>query len=137
MKERIVNIDAHVCFPNPRIYARLLLVSLAVLCLGACDSDSVVGVRGDEVTHSIVVNRGQEIDIKLGNVGPATYASPPSISSDVVSYLGVEVVPPNTPAGLTQLFRFRAGASGMAVVTFERMLQDSVVSTVQDTVQVR
>jgi hypothetical protein len=114
-----------------------MLLSLAVLCLGACDSDSVVGIRGDSGSHSVVANRGQEIDIKLGNVGPATYASPPSISSEALAYLGVEIVSPYTPAGPTQLFRFRAEASGLAIITFERTLEDSVVSTVQDTVQVR
>jgi hypothetical protein len=132
-----VNFDSHAIFFSPRVLVRLLLLSLGVLCLGACDSDSVVGVRGDEGNHSIVANRGQEIDIKLANVGPATYASPPSISSEVLAYLGVEIVPPNTPGGPTQLFRFRAEASGQAIITFQRVFQDSVVATLQDTVRVR
>ncbi len=113
------------------------LLPLGLLLLAACGSDNVVGVRGDDLVSKIVADRGQKIDIKLGNVGPAIYASPPSISSSALGYLGVEIVPPYTPGGPTQLFHFRAVASGEAVVTFQRVLQDSVVATVQDTVLVR
>jgi hypothetical protein len=113
------------------------LLPLGVLLLAACGSDNVVGVRVDDLASEIVAYRGQKIDIKLGNVGPAIYASPPSISSSVLEYLGVDIVPPYTPGGPTQLFHFRAVAPGQAVVTFQRVLQDSVVSTVQDTVRVR
>lgn len=120
-----------------RVPAVRLLLPLGMLLLAACGADNVVGVRGDSENRTIVANRGEEIDIKLGNVGPATYASPPSVSSDALEYLGVDIVPPYTPGGPTQLFRFRAVASGQAVVTFHRVLQDSVVSTVQDTVRVR
>lgn len=116
--------------------ARFLL-PLGLLLLAACGSDNVVGVRGDDIASQVVVYRGQKIDIKLGNVGPAIYASPPSISSPVLEYLGVDIVGPYTPGGPTQLFHFRAVAPGQAVVTFQRVLQDSVVSTVQDTVRVR
>jgi len=120
-----------------RVAIRRLLLPMGVLILAACGADSVVGVRGDSDNRTIVANRGQEIDIKLGNVGPAVYASPPSLSSDVLEYLGVDFVGPYTPGGPTQLFRFRALDSGQAIITFHRVLQDSVVSTVQDTVRVR
>jgi hypothetical protein len=132
-----VSFDSYVNFASRRVLVRLVLLSLGLLFLGACDSDSLVGTGVYSGSESIVANRGQEIDIKLGNVGPATYASPPSISSDVLAYLGVDIVPPYDPGGPTQLFRFRAEASGEAIVTFQRVLGDSLVSTVQDTVRVR
>ncbi|HEY9426838.1 MAG TPA: hypothetical protein VIR34_06765 [Gemmatimonadaceae bacterium] len=110
---------------------------LGILLLAACGSDDVVRVRGNDVAGTIVADRGQKIDVKLGNVGPATWASPPSISFPVLEYLGVDVVPPYNPGGPTQLFHFRAVASGEAVVTFQRMLGDSLVATMQDTVLVR
>jgi hypothetical protein len=80
---------------------------------------------------------GQEIEVTLGNVGPATYLGPPTISSSAVTYLGVDVVPPYTPGGPTQLFRLRATRTGQAIVTFRRVLGDSLVSVLEDTVQVR
>lgn len=80
---------------------------------------------------------GQEILITLGNVGPASYEGPPRISSNVVSYVDVSIVPPFTPAGPNQQFRLRAIHSGEAIVTFQRLLGDSIVAIVRDTIEVR
>jgi hypothetical protein len=132
-----MNTCRHLDNLRARLRVARFLLPLGLLLLAACGSDDVVGVRGDDVFGKIVADRGQKIDIKLGNVGPALYASPPSISSSALAYLGAEIVPPATPGGPTQLFHFRAVASGEAVVTFQRVLQDSVVATVQDTVLVR
>ena len=75
--------------------------------------------------------------VTLGNVGPAEYASPPTVSSNVLSFLDVSVIPPFNPGGPTQQFRFRATSRGQAIITFRRMLDTSVVSKVVDTVNVR
>ena len=65
------------------------------------------------------------------------YESPPRISSTALAFLGVEVIPPFTPAGPTQQFRFKAASAGTAVVHFRRLLGDSVVSFVEDSVRIR
>ena len=94
-------------------------------------------MTGDSQNQPISAVVGQEIDITLRNVGPASYASPPLISSGALTYLGVDVVPPYNPGGPTQRFRFKAVATGQAVIEFRSMLGDSVVSVVKDTVEVR
>lgn len=110
--------------------------ALAALAVVACGVGGIVDVPNDGRTHTVSVAMGQEIDVTLGNVGPATYASPPTISSDVISYSGVDVVGPHTPAGPTQRFRFVAARRGEAVISFRRLLADAVVSVVEDTVRV-
>ena len=103
----------------------------------ACGAGSIVDVPANAGDRTIAAAAGQEIDVTLRNVGPAIYLSPPTISSDAVTYLGVDVVPPYNPGGPTQRFRLRASHAGQAIVTFRRVLGDSLVSTVEDTVQVR
>jgi hypothetical protein len=108
---------------------------LAAIAVAACAADRVTTVgSGNDV---ILARLGQEVDITLGNVGPATYQSPPDISAPVLSYLGVGVVPPYTPAGPNQQFRFKAVSRGDATVEFRRTLQDSLVSVVTNYVSVR
>jgi len=112
------------------------LGALAILCV-ACVADRIVDVPADSHSRTVVSRIGQEVRITLGNVGPAQYESPPHISSDVVTYLGVEVIPPFNPGGPTQQFRFKAVNPGTAVVRFRRLLGDSLVFVVEDTIQVR
>jgi hypothetical protein len=110
-----------------------LLLALTV----ACGADTMVSVAADSRSQTLSVAVGQELHVTLGNVGPAQYASPPQISSAALTFLGVEVIPPFTPAGPTQQFHFRASNRGVAILQFRRVLGDSVVSAVEDTVQVR
>lgn len=107
------------------------------LLLVACTTDAIVDVANETNNRTIVASVGQEVHITLGNVGPATYESPPQISSSAVVYLGVDVVPPYTPAGPNQQFQFRAAHKGDAVIVFRRLLGESLVSVVEDTVHVR
>jgi hypothetical protein len=112
------------------------IIPAVALAIGACGLDGVVGI--DSRSQSISVRIGQEIEVTLGNVGAAIYESPPTMfPSDVVSYLGVDVIPPYNPGGPTQRFRFKAVNSGRAVITFRRTLTGAVVSTVMDTLEVR
>ena len=113
------------------------VVLLATLFVSGCGADKILSVSSDAGSRTLVATLGQEIQVTLGNVGPALYESPPQISSNAVTYLGVDVVPPYTPAGPRQRFRLRASSVGQAVVHFRRMLGDSVVSVVEDTIQVR
>jgi hypothetical protein len=125
-----------------RTFAMLGMVGLSACGANAtvgvpADSRTVVSVPADGRSRTADATVGQDIDVTLQNVGPAVYESPPTISSGAVAYLGVDVVPPYLPAGPTQRFRFRAASAGQAIITFRRMLGGSLVSVVEDTVQVR
>ena len=111
------------------------VLAVGVLIAGGCQPQAVVSVM--ERSQAISVRVGQEISITLGNVGPATYTSPPQMSSSVLTYLGVDIVPPYTPAGPHQRFRFIAAKPGRAIVEFRRTLGDATLAVVQDTVEVR
>lgn len=111
------------------------VLAVGVLIAVGCQPDAVVGVM--EGSQTISARVGQEISITLGNVGPGTYTSPPQISSSVLTYLGVDVVPPYTPAGPHQRFRFSAATPGRAIVEFRRTLGDATLAVVHDTVEVR
>ena len=115
----------------------VLLIPCCLLLGGACSADSVVGVTADGSGRKVPALVGQEVRITLGNVGPGEYQSPPTISSSILTFLGVDVVPPYTPAGPTQQFRFLAKAPGRAIVHFQRALNDSVFAEAEDTVEVR
>lgn len=107
------------------------------LGLVACGADSIISVGPDGRSRSIDAAVGQEIRIALGNVGPAEYETPPQVSSTVVTYVGVEVVPPYTPAGPTERFSFKVARPGVAIIKFRRLLDGSIVSAVEDTIIVR
>jgi hypothetical protein len=108
-----------------------------VIALVGCGDGSVITVPADRLNGRIVARAGDEVRITLGNVGPAEYASPPEVSSAVISFLGVGVIPPFEPGGPTQQFRFVANRPGEAIVTFRRMLGGDEVQRVVDTVDVR
>jgi len=63
---------------------------------------------------------GDELDVKLSNIGPSTYDAP-VLSSNSVQYLSVSVVGPYTPGGPTQLFKFKAVAQGQCAVTIPKV----------------
>jgi hypothetical protein len=77
---------------------------------------------------------GQQVGMKLRSIGPGEYVSPPAISSSVVRFIGVRLVTPHVPAGVTQEFRFRAVKAGTAVIQFRHTMGSS---TVESTVHVR
>lgn len=116
-------------------HRRLLVLSL--ILLQACGLDAIVSVPADSRSRTISVEVGQEIRVTLGNVGSAEYEAPPRITSNAVTYLAVDVVPPFTPGGPTQRFRLKAVAPGESIVTFRRLFGDSVVFVVEDTIMVR
>ena len=122
--------------PLHRSLAALLAVGVAA-GLFACSAERLVAVHLDAQSQTIVIAVGQPFDISLGNLGPGIFQDPPTLSSDAVTYLSVEVVPPPTPGGPTQRFHFRAAHAGLSVVTLRRVLGDSLLAIVVDTVQVR
>ena len=116
---------------------KLPLIPFSIALILGCSADRIVSVPVDSASRTVSVGVGQELRITLGNVGPAEYESPPQMSSSALTFLDVEVIPPFTPAGPTQRFRFRAVSAGEAIVHFRRLLGGSVVSFVEDTVQIR
>jgi hypothetical protein len=108
-----------------------VLAVLALLVLAACGND-IVGVGGQ--AQAIFIPVGQELDVTLGNVGPGLYASPPQMSTTALTFIDVSLVPPTTPDGPSQRFRFVAVQTGQVLVQFRRVLGDSVLSIVEDTV---
>ncbi len=119
----------------PLLWPPLAASSIAMLL--ACNADRIVTVPPDSGSEMIAVHVGQELRITLGNVGPAEYESPPQISSSALAFLEVDVIPPFNPGGPTQQFRFKAVSSGQAIVHFRRLLGDSAISFVDDTVQIQ
>ncbi len=111
------------------------ILPVMILAATACGSGGIVGL--DNQSRHISLNVGQELTVTLGNIGPGTYASPPQMSSDVLTYLGVEIIPPFTPGGPTQQFRFIGARRGQSIVEFRRALGDSTLAVVKDTVDVR
>lgn len=114
-------------------HVRATALVLAVLVLPACHADRVVAVNG-RTSRTLSTSVGAEVDITLGTVGPGEYASPPSVSSPSVRFVGVSYVSPAVPAGPTQLFRFEAVSKGRAIILFRHTNDDPVV---QDTIDVR
>ena len=110
---------------------------LSFVVVASCGSDGITSIVGT-TSQTIVAELGDEVQITLGNVGPGEYVSPPQISSTVLTFLSVDVVPPFTPAGPNQRFRFKTNARGQAIVSFRRFLNDSQLGpSVDDTVKVR
>lgn len=128
------------------IRAWCALAAVALLGAAACHSGVVVAIPVDSKPQTITAAVGSELDVTLANFGPGEYAAPPGMSSNVLTYLGVEAAaaypPPDPtqpylPAGPSQRFRFRAATPGRTFVDFQRMLGDSVIAVVEDTVVVQ
>lgn len=107
--------------------------ALAAAAALACGSDPVSVAVTDTRSQTVRVPVGADFSVKLGTVGPGSY-TPPAISApSVVHYATVEEVGPNVPAGVRQLFHFKAAARGQAILTFTHT---GIDPTIQDTVQV-
>jgi hypothetical protein len=125
------------CVLLPRLSPRSTVAVFSTILLLGCGVDRIVSVPPDGRSRGISVAVGQELRIALWNAGPAEYESPPQISSPVLTFLSVDVIPPFTPAGPTQQFSFKAVSAGQAIVHFRRLLDGSVISFVEDTVRIR
>lgn len=73
----------------------------------------------DDDGSTVSAMRGEELDVKLTNVGSYTFDNP-VLSSGAVRFDGVSIVPPYTPGGPTQLFRFTAAAPGGATLNIPK-----------------
>jgi hypothetical protein len=91
----------------------------------------------DNRSQLVVAGVGETVDVTLGNVGPAEWDSPPSVSSEVLTFLGVDNPLPHTPGGVTQRFRFKAETRGVAMVIFRKTYDSGLVGFVVDTIMVR
>lgn len=118
---------------HPIPFTIVFTLGAATGCLatsGPSGADIAVGSRSQRLVASV----GEQFSVTLGTVGPGEYESPPSISTDVVRFLGDSIVGPYVPAGERQAFGFAATAPGTAVVTFRHSGNNP---TVVDTVEVR
>ena len=100
---------------------------MAALFLTRCSSDAPTDTSGSS-GRTFTVAAGQEVGIRLQNIGPGEYLAPPAISSVAIRFVDVRLVTPAVPAGKTQLFRFRALRPGRALVTFRHSEQSAVVT---------
>jgi hypothetical protein len=80
------------------------------------------------------VSAGEQFNLRLQSIGPGEYTSPPVISQPSLQFLGVALVGPHVPAGVTQEFTFKAKAPGRVLVTFTHT---GISATVVDTVDIR
>jgi len=111
------------------------LVAAALLAMPACNPGGGTSVlQSDQNGQTIAVRVGQEVDIKLGTVGPGQYDSLPELSSGAVRFIDASFVGPAVPAGPRQLFRFAAQRAGVAIITFRH---SGMNPTVTDTIAVR
>src|SRR5512139_3748108 len=100
-----------------RVPSLSCVIAAVTVVLAACNSQSVIAVRGaDETLRTVPV--GADVRITLQNVGPGEYTAPPQVSSTALRYESVSLVSPYVPAGPTQEFRFRAVSRGQAIVVF-------------------
>lgn len=119
-----------------RQWQRAILASSGLVVV-ACGGDAITNVNATGNAQTIVVGVGQLVDITFHNVGPGAYDSPPTLSSDGVSFMGEDDVPPYNPGGVTQRFRFRTLSKGDVVVSFRRDAGSFGVTVVEDTIRVR
>jgi hypothetical protein len=111
------------------------LAVFIILSGTACNGTGVVSVAvtGND-SRTIAVPAATEFTVTLGTVGPGEFTSPPTISSSSVRFLDAAVVPPYTPGGPTQRFRFLATTPGRAIILFQHSYNNR---SVEDTVEVR
>jgi Na+/phosphate symporter len=114
--------------------ARLVpLVAILAACACSGKDPVSVSIRG-ATSQSLTVSAGTRFTVTLQTIGSGEYASPPTVSSGAVRFLGVSLVSPYVPAGPTQQFRFDAATRGTAIIVFQHTGNDR---TVEDTVDVR
>ena len=107
-------------------WLRCLVPVAACFTMSACNGPTTVLTQG--ANETIELSIGQELDVTLGTVGPGSYDSLPSISTQAVRFLESAVVPPYVPAGPRQRFRLSANQSGLAVITFRHSGTNPVIT---------
>jgi hypothetical protein len=119
---------------------RALLIGLSpafslslALALTACSSDTPTGVNAAP-GRTFAVTVGGEVQLRLQSIGPGEYLAPPQLSSMNARFVGVSLVGPAVPAGVTQRFSFVGVAPGTTVVTF---VHSGSAATIVDTLHVQ
>jgi hypothetical protein len=96
---------------------RPLFGLVAAFLAGACGSRGPFEVYG-QPSGAFSVAVGQQIDIKIGTVGPGEYVSPPTLNGSAIAFLSV-TAGAAMPAGTQQIFHFKGVARGQTVVVFQ------------------
>ena len=118
-------------------FSRAFPLSLA-FSLAGCSSDGPTAHGPTAVyaapgrTFELTV--GGELQLRLQSIGPGEYAAPPLLSSASARFVGVTLVGPAVPAGVTQLFSFVGVAPGTSVVTF---VHSGISATIVDTLHIQ
>lgn len=76
---------------------------------------------------SVTLSLGSALEVILGTLGPGLYVSPPTVSGGAVEFERADIVPPFTPGGPTQRFRFRAVARGTGHIEMSKMDRAGIV----------
>lgn len=99
--------------------AAIVITALAVVTSLACSRDTSPFEVVASPSRTINVSVSQEFRVKLQSVGPGEYSNPPEISGSAIQFVALDPNPGlQVPAGVTQFFRFRAVASGQAILVF-------------------
>lgn len=91
---------------------------LAVVLATACRADNIVAIGSGQHLQVAV---GERFDVLLRAAALGSYQAPPTISAPVIEFLEETLVdesPITPPGGPLQRFRFRATATGTAIITF-------------------
>ncbi len=89
-------------------------LSLSVGC--GSPLTQTISLSNADAGRIVVAAVGDRIEATLQTIGPGQYGNP-TVSSRAVLFLDESSVGPFIPAGLTQLYRFEAIASGQADIT--------------------
>ena len=110
---------------------RRILASLLITVAAGCGGDRIVSLDAGSGSKRIQAHVDDRVDIHLWAGAAGVWATTPTISTPVVAFIdasddigGGDFVSPGGPG---QLFRFRAVAQGIALVTFRPMQQAPVV----------
>jgi hypothetical protein len=95
------------------------LASLAMFA--ACGGDEPTAVVGPDASGgSLTIFLGTTLEVTLGTVGPGSYAEQPDVTGVALEFIDVAIIPPFTPGGVRQRFRFGATSRGTARITIPK-----------------
>src|SRR6266508_6466247 len=114
---------------------RILIVLPSAAFLAACGVGPGLGIRANgHPNRTLTASLGQTVELSFQSIGPGEYDTPPAITGASIRF--VKMVPADVyvPAGVTQIYRFRAVSIGRSIITLTHSGTNPAVS---DTIDVR